>query len=534
MSKTKRRAVCVLLGCLLCLLIFLGIDIHWKQTHRFGIRLRSAEGIEADIQGKQQIAFDPNQLVVNGKYLCPYDKAGERILLAQSIRTAEWTGKLEAANPNQYEIYLLQDALWQDKKAAIGENHGFQIYLISESTYMTSPVVISGGPILSIFGTDDDSISRMQLWNPNSKSPVQELMESYCKFHVRGNASSYLPKQSYKMELCDANGNQVKRSLLDLRDDDDWNLNSLFSDTSKIREKLGYAVWDMICQAEKAPFHSSAVEYTEVLINNEYLGLYGLQLPIDRKLFNMDEDDTAYTFKSYEVPTEEEFYQSLSQEAISGLEQKIGLESGSIADGWQGVEQYLRTFYWERDTASVTLAQVTEMIDLDSFLAYHLAVELLGATDNVLKNIQLLNYTRGGASGKLYKALWDINFSFGDTYVQGKPYFTDMVFPADMLVDYDHDEYVLDYTFLQEIAPKEIHRRNLEKWTFYRSKGIDPETLCSLADMYMQEIQSSGAMARDTERWPTVKNNTDTQKMKTWITERFAFLDAYYAQMAAG
>lgn len=527
MSKTKKRAVLVLSGCLVCLILCLLLDAHWERTHRFGAKLLHADSIQEIIQGKQPAEFDQNLLVFNNEYLVPYDRSGGRVLLAQSRKARNWTGTLTTTMPDVFDIYLLQDDLWQNKQAAIGENHIFQIYLVSESTYMTSPVVICGGPILSLFGTADDSLSRMQLWNPDSELPSNEFIESLCKFHVRGNVSSLLSKKPYKLELCDADGNPVKHNLLDMREDDDWNLNSLFTDTSKIREKLGYTVWDTICKAENAPFNSSAVEYTEVLLNNEYQGLYGLMLPIDRKLFNMDADDTAFTFKSYEVPDETKFSASVHKELISGVEQKIGLEFGSVEEGWKPFEQYLRTFYWERNTEN-TLEQVAETVNVDSFLAYHLAVELLGAQDNVLKNIHLLNYAQPGSPNRQYKALWDINFSFGDTFVDGLELFTDTVVPTDWL------SYDSDYLYLQTLAPEEINRRTAEKWNTYRGIGIDPENLCRLADAYMQQIQDSGAMARDTARWPESKNDTDSQEIKDWIVDRFHFLDAHYAAMAAG
>jgi hypothetical protein len=367
----------------------------------------------------------------------------------------------------------------------------------------------------------------MQLWNPDSKLPTKRFIESYCKFHVRGNVSSTLDKKSYKLALCDASGEQVKHNLLDMREDDDWNLNPLYTDTSKIREKLGYAAWEMICKAEKAPFNSSAISYTEVLFNNEYWGLYGLQIPIDRKLFNMDGDDTAFTFKTYVCPTEEKFMQSLHSAQIAGAEQKVGLENGTTQDGWKAFEQYLRVFYWERD-ADISLKQIGELIDVDSFLAYHLAIQLLGAGDNIMKNIHLLNYAEPGKPYSQYKSLWDINFSFGDAFVDGLALYTDTLVSVDQLM---HDT---DYQYLQALAPGEISRRTVEKWKMYRDAGVDPETLCGLADAYMQEIQSSGAMARDTARWPESNNDQNAQEVKDWIVGRFAFLDAYYAQMAAG
>ena len=107
----------------------------------------------------------------------------------------------------------------------------------------------------------------MRFYEANGKGGVQSV-SSPIEINLRGNTSRRYPKGSYKMTLVNPSGEQQDLALAGLRMDDDWILNPMYSDTSKIREALSYWLWAEINSCGQAAA-SSSVAYAEVILNGE-------------------------------------------------------------------------------------------------------------------------------------------------------------------------------------------------------------------------------------------------------------------------
>ena len=53
-------------------------------------------------------------------------------------------------------------------------------------------------------------------------------------------------------------------------------------DDSRIREKTGLALWNQVAADNPADEAGSRCAYVELVADEQYLGVYGLQEPIDR------------------------------------------------------------------------------------------------------------------------------------------------------------------------------------------------------------------------------------------------------------
>ena len=66
--------------------------------------------------------------------------------------------------------------------------------------------------------------------------------------------------------------------------DEDWILDSLYADSSKIRNKLSFDLWNqMNSYAPNKYDNDLEMDYVDVYINNEYHGMYMLKEFFDRK-----------------------------------------------------------------------------------------------------------------------------------------------------------------------------------------------------------------------------------------------------------
>ncbi len=113
----------------------------------------------------------------------------------------------------------------------------------------------------------------------------------------RGSTSLSFPKFPYGFETRDETGEDKSVSLLGMPKESDWTLNASYNDKTLMRDGLAYILaGDIMAYAPR-------VRYTEVIINDEYQGIYLLVEKIKRdknrvdieKLEPTDNDGDALT-----------------------------------------------------------------------------------------------------------------------------------------------------------------------------------------------------------------------------------------------
>jgi CotH kinase protein/Secretion system C-terminal sorting domain len=93
---------------------------------------------------------------------------------------------------------------------------------------------------------------------------------------IRGKSSQQFPMKSYSIELQDAAGSSVNKSLLGMPSESDWVLYAPYTDKTLMRNFLAYTMgremgrWAPRCQ------------FVEVILNNDYVGVYVLLEKIKR------------------------------------------------------------------------------------------------------------------------------------------------------------------------------------------------------------------------------------------------------------
>ena len=70
--------------------------------------------------------------------------------------------------------------------------------------------------------------------------------------------------------------------------------------------------------------------------------------------------------------------------------------------------------------------------------------------------------------------------------------------------------------------------RLLERWETYRQSILSDEHILDIMQQNMDYLVSSGALARDEEKWPEFGHTSDLTKIMEYQKERMAFLDDYF------
>lgn len=129
---------------------------------------------------------------------------------------------------------------------------------------------------------------------------TEGLSEFYSNIgiHVRGVTSAGKPKKSFGIELWDENGEELDAHLLGYRNDGDWILDAMYSDHSRMRNRLIFDIWNAI---DDLPYekdnqyqcNGTQGEFVEVFTKGKYNGLYCFTDKVDRKKLNLKKTKEA-------------------------------------------------------------------------------------------------------------------------------------------------------------------------------------------------------------------------------------------------
>jgi subtilisin-like proprotein convertase family protein len=132
---------------------------------------------------------------------------------------------------------------------------------------------ISQGPkVLANMKIIDNGIG-----NLNNIADIGNVYSGNIGVRIRGSFSASLPQKPYSVELYGNTTNiDTSISLLGMPAESDWILQATYNDRSFVRNKLMYHIWD------EMGHYATRSRYCEVIVDNEYMGVYLLMEKIKR------------------------------------------------------------------------------------------------------------------------------------------------------------------------------------------------------------------------------------------------------------
>lgn len=521
---------------LACSLAFLFLWPLWKGPIAF------QEGTEEEILqllATHSQAAEPffTELAFSGEKL-PYDRNTSTFYLPLNMETDTWERGQLTSLASGVSLIFEEDFTGADKQEAIKNGTKFRFYAVRDGEYQECWLTVTGLSVVSI-ETEADADAEIfggsaYFWDSSTK--VDWTSSSILEANIRGNTSRTYEKKGYKLSLKKQNKNgeivEDKKSLFGLRNDDEWLLNAMYSDSSKIRDKLSADIWAEIgAYQEEFPeaYFGTRMTYVEVFFNHEYWGLYVLMEPVDSKQLDRTKEGEGgqeeYSYKSVtpqDVSTEELLNQEAYGETLSGFELK-GSHTVIDRTSWEPLLSYLELRDLSDDEAFAAAA--SELTDREGALDIWIYLQAVLGIDNRGKNMYYVAKNRGNRQ-VVYFAPWDMDITWGDALSEGTG---DNVWDVGLFTALYSER--INWSFGDRLIELDVDGSCdyvSERWKELRQGVLSDESLTEEIDGLIHQVRDSGALERDAERWPDSNSGQDYELFVRMALYRMKILDYYF------
>lgn len=369
--------------------------------------------------------------------------------------------------------------------------------------------------------------AQMHLYNGN------DITDSDIKLHMRGGTTIDFPQKSYRITLLKKSKNlnkTTRKSLLGMREDDDWILYSAYSDYEKVRNVFSMNLWHEMAAGNNQwnAAVSNEYKYVELFFNGRYHGLYALTYPIDNKSFNISDGESLFKKKDW---AGSEFSLELEPEDGVGYDWLPGysLEDGDVYDYNTLHELYYNMAYSEDSDT------IRQCVDMDNSIDLYLFYQITQAVDNVygtdVKNLfTATKLSNNGLNGyKVLFAPWDMDQTWGNRYVDGEG--KNGIFSYWNPTDYELPMEWGTVPFLINRGDPDIESLVKARYKELRDTVLSDENISEMIEKYEKEIYDSGAFERTMRRWPDGNYYDPSVKLgdfKNYVLERMKIMDGYF------
>lgn len=349
------------------------------------------------------------------------------------------------------------------------------------------------------------------------------VIEMHAGFKVRGTSSQQYDKKSYRVELwADATGTvMADTSFLGMRSDDDWNLEAMWAQPLRLRDKVANELWMEMYQLpyqenEPEALPGIRMEYVDLYLNDNYMGVYALTERIDRKQlglrkYNGNLRGLLFKGNGPGAPTFDTLpdYDN-SLDTWDNYEWVYPNESDTLYD-WSAL--YSFTNFVMNASDNVFYSQYNTVFDVDNAIDYFLFINVLKAMDNMGRNLFVARYKK---SSEFLYIPWDLDAILG-LDVEGQQ-------------SGDAEGFMTNGFYrrlLDDCSDNGFVNRARDRYNNLRTTVLNRDHIMELVRAQYEALVENGAYDREHEAWPDFSvDGSQLDYMSDWLDARFEYLDA--------
>lgn len=329
-------------------------------------------------------------------------------------------------------------------------------------------------------------------------------LEKYATLKIQGSSSFWYPKKNYTIKFFnDEDCTDKYKVNFGWGRQNKYVLKANWTDKTHSRNivtaHIAAQVQDKYNLFQNTPNNGLIDGFpVEVYLNNEFHGLYTLNIPKDDWLYGMDDNNPNHIIMVGEIYSQATAFREVS---IDGWNNKLDDNSPTVQ------QKMLRVINFVVNSTDKEFKESFEdYLNLDATLNYYILCHTLNIADNNAKNLILVTY-----DGKIwYPTLYDLDTSFG-TFYHGLD-----LYPADypLYMNYNRLFERLDLLFKKEIE---------QRYKELRQNILSEENIINEIDKVYLQIEPS-LFEKEQQKWGQLPGYELTQ-LKEYIHERLPYVD---------
>ena len=348
------------------------------------------------------------------------------------------------------------------------------------------------------------------------------VVEMHAGFKIRGSSSQQFDKKSYRVELwADATGTvMADTTFLGMRSDDDWNLEAMYNQPLRLRNKIANELWREIYQlpyqsSEPEAASSVAMEYADVFVNDTYMGIYALSERVDRKLLGLRKYNGSLRGVLYKgngpgapsFDTLPDYDNGL--DVWDQFEWVYPNETDTCID-WSSLYSLVNFVINASDNAFYS--QYSTIFEEGNAIDYYIFINTLRAMDNMDRNTFIARYKKSSA---YFYVPWDLDAILGNDN------------------DGQHEDDVEGLKtngffnrLVDDCSTNGFANKLRTRYNSLRQGALSQSHIMEMIQNQYETLVAQGAYARESEAWPEYSvNEGEIDYIDDWLQRRLAYLD---------
>ena len=408
----------------------------------------------------------------------------------------------------------------------------YEIYVYNDKYYYKLDLEIFNIPIINIYDLDISKYNKLNQFNQDIfvnalNESDQELkierkigisisnilqnngktsFSSYGYISERGASSSFFSKKSYKLKLNDRFG------IKNVKNDNIWVLDALYTDSSKVRNKLSSDLWNLINDNQKINNDLSCV-FAEVFINDEYAGLYTLKEKVDDSVTR--NNDGGLLLKATTHLMDDRISKFLDNPNVLYKDRILNFEIKDYdKEIYAGFIDKMRSFY----SGSRNYDSIYNTYYIDNYINYKILVALISGEDNITSNQY---HSMIDENSRILITPWDMDLTWGLYWNLDTPLHSEFSYERNFEYSW------LDNNITKDFDEKTFSMMRKRYWQL-RKNVITIDTINGYLDSYEKILVENGSTKRDSERWYKYDVEYEIERIREWARRRIDFLDTYF------
>ena len=435
--------------------------------------------------------------------------------------------------------------------ANVSAGKTYNISFSNGNQIIEMPVTFTSLPVVQLTGDFGYNYNEgyIRVAQPNKKGG--ELLNMKAKWRGGITNTSGKNKRNYHVKLLDEEGNKLEKRYFDIRKDNSWILESCQVDMSRIRNRVLTDLWNDYCvmpyyfDQEPEALTGTRGRFVELVLNDEYRGIYCMTENMDRKQMKLkkyDEDTKEvhgqlwkskdwsyavfmghYSDNNYYPGTSPSGYSNNSESWDSYNLKYPDFEDVNPTD-WSVLYNAVDFVCTASDDEF--RAHIGEYFDLPVVIDYYILMETILSTDNHGKNMFFGVYDKQ-VDKKITLSVWDMDATCGQRW-SDQYYHQSFLGPeqdyAQFITSYEHGDYNL-FRRLRNTNAENFNLKVRKRYRELRQDNLDTDSILRRFQNYFNEFKTAGADKREYNKW---SYNSDVSGLELNFGAEFDYLTDWF------